>query len=577
MTLRQNFTIACAFVFTVTAVAAAVPPPASAYIQKITVDPTEPSTLYAASPGAGLYRSLDGGDSWVSIAPGEDLRYFNAIVIDPRDTSRLFTGGRDSGLWFSEDQGENWERIGLETESILDIALDPTNPKRAFVLAPYGVYRTDNILSGHWEQVFDYEAYLSDNRMASWPARPWRMSRFQGITVNPHNPEVVAIGARWEGGYHLSTDGGQTWNHKPVGPIFRRVDRFDFDPVDPSVQYAATHHQGVFKSHNNGESWSSSSSGIEPQKRTPHYGAVLVSGMAFDPGDPRIIYSGSDYSNWKSTDGGQTWKELGITLTCEFARSFVVAPGNPSIVYAGTNVGIYRSDDQGATWESCNRGLPERQILDTCTAEIEGETFAYAVVRGRPAVFRRSITRDTDWVSMSWILYEDAQSIRFDPSDSVLILETDKGIRRSYDGGFRWDVEPTLYVDQAIVTAVGPIESSGTVPEGKRRISVGITGAPLPDDTVVDALYQRPPYISLQVVGPGYPLDGSTPVWSGHWDRQLSGTIDIPEDSIRSDEESFLYVEVRDFQWGTLTGRARIDEAQGESVSIEVDLLNRWQ
>ena len=403
------------------------------------------------------------------------------------------------------------------------------------------------------------------------------MTRFQGITINPHDPEVIAVGARWEGGFHLSRDGGRTWAHQQIGPIFRRVDRLVFDPVDPSVRYAATHHQGVFKSYNNGESWVSSSSGIEPQKRTPHYGAVLVSGMAFDPGDPRAIYSGSDYSNWKSTDGGQTWEELGITLTCEFARSFAVAPGCPPTVYAGTNVGLYRSRDHGATWEPCNRGLPERQILDTCTAEIEGEMFEYAVVRGRPAVFRRSITRESDWVSMSWMLYEEGQSIRFDPSEGSLFLETDKGTRRSDDGGFRWELEPTLYVDQTLVAAAASVVSPGGVPKGQRGISVMITGAPELDDAVVDPLYQRPPYVSLQIVGPGYPHDGSVPVWSGHWDQHLSGTMVLPEASIRSDGDLWLYVEVRDFQWGTRTGRVRIDDSPGAVLTVEVSLSSPWQ
>lgn len=568
--LTSRAIVAIATLIAATAAVASVPPPASAYFQKIVVDPNQPSTLYAASPGAGLYRSLDGGDSWVSISPGEDLRQFNTIVVDPEDGSRLFTGGKESGLWYSADQGETWERIGLENDSILDLAMDPMNPRRIFALVPNGVRRTDDVHSGRWVSVFDYDAFLRENRVPSWPPGDWQMTRFQGLSINPHEPQVVAIGARWEGGYHLSTDGGENWSHQPVGPLFRRVDRLVFDPVDPSVQYAATHHQGVFKSYNGGASWISSSTGIEPQKRTPHYGAVLVSGMAFDPNDPRTIYSGSDYSNWKSIDGGRTWDELGITLTCEFARSFAVAPGEPETVYAGTNVGIYRSRDRGATWESCNRGLPEREIIHTCIAEMKGEAFAYAVVRGRPAVFRRSITRDTDWVSMSWVLYENARSIRFEPSDGVLVLETDKGIRRSSDGGFRWDVEPTLYAERAIVSAAAPIAPPDVVAEGHRRILIAITGAAAPDDSVVDALYQRPPYVSLQVVGSGYPLDGSTPTWSGFWESRLSGAVDLPEELIRSDGESFLYVEVRDFQWGTLVGRSRIDGTG--TVVVEVEL-----
>ncbi len=547
-----------------------VPPPASAYIQRIVVDPDQPDTLYAASPGSGLYRSLNGGDSWSSIAPNKDLRHFNAVAIDPSDSSRLFTGGKDSGIWYSPDRGTHWEPIGLEGESILDLALDPAKPERIFVLVPDGVYRSDGALSGAWEQVFDYPAFLDQNRRSAWPPDTWQMTRFQGITVDPHDPRIITIGARWEGGYHLSADGGQTWTHEKVGPIFRRPDRIAFDPDGPAIRYAATHHQGVFKSYNHGQSWVSSSRGIEPQKRTPTYGAVLVSGLAFDPTDARIIYSGSDYSNWKSTDGGQSWEELGLTLTCEFARSFAVAPGNPSTVYAGTNVGIYRSTDQGATWEPCNRGLPERQILETCLATIDGESYEYAVARGRPTVFRRSVTRNTDWVSMSWMLYEDAHAITFDAAEGVLTIETDKGTRRSFDGGFRWDVEPTVYEDRPSILPPAPGAIEEPVSGDGRLIPIMITGAPEPDDRLVNPLYQRPPYISIQIVPCGYPLDGSIPAWSGRWDHQLSGTIQIPEAILQSAEHLLLYVEVRDFQYGTLTGQTPFDPAPDTPIKVAV-------
>ena len=341
-----------------------------------------------------------------------------------------------------------------------------------------------------------------------------------------------------------------------------------FDPGDPAVLYAATHHQGLFKSHNRGRSWVSMNRGLEPQKRTPWYGAVLISGLAFDPDNARTLYAGSDYSNWKSTDGGRTWQELGITLTCEFARSFAVAPGNPPTVYAGTNVGIYRSSDAGATWESCNRGLPTREIIATCEGHIGDERFQFAAVRGRPAVYRRSLTRGTDWVSISWMLYEDVHALRFDSGEGALIISTGSGEHRSMDGGLRWDVPAVTYASRQTPDPPSTLRSD-VPPADDPMVPVVITGAPVPDDARVDPLYRRPPYVSLQLVGPGYPLDGSVPFASGQWDSSLSGPFRLPPETGGSGRDDLLlYVEVRDFQWGTLTGSAPLEHPSSAVAPI---------
>ena len=545
-----------------------IPPPGSAYIQSIVVDPSVSDTLYLASPGAGLYRSTDAAQTWVSIRPAQDLNRLYAVAIDPIAPSRILAGGEASGLWRSPDRGASWDQAGLHGISILDIAIDPANPNRVYILAPEGVYRTTNLSEPNWRLVFDYPFFLRENRQSEWPDDPWLFTRFQKITVNPHDPRTVMVGARWEGGFHHSDDDGDTWTHETISEIFRRVDLVTFDPVDAEVFYAATHHQGVFKSHNRGRSWLPMNRGLEPQRRTPHYGALLVDGLAFAPGDSDTIYAGSDFSNWKTTDGGWSWSELARSLTCEFARSFAVDPSDSKTVYAGTNVGVYKSTDGGQTWSSANRGLPTREILDTLVVEFDGEDLEFAVVRGRPAVFRRSLTHQTDWVSMSWLLYEDATTIDYDPDHRELILHTTNGERRSSDGGFRWDTPSVDYASRQISEPdPPPLQDSES---DVCNLPVVIQGAVLPDDTVVDPLYQRPPYISLQIVKASYPLDQSEPLWSTCWDRDLSGVLTIPTGLLHPDEDTFLYVEVRDFQLGTLTGSAPLHLCNGNVIAVQV-------
>lgn len=540
---------------------ATVPPPASAYIMKLAAFPGDDSTLFAATNGSGLYRSENRGDLWTDISPHPDLRHYNIVVFDPFTPSELYTGGRDSGLWHSIDQGDSWTLLAFPETSILSLVIDPTDPERLYVLTPNGVHRNEEGGKGPWTHVFNYPQFIEDNNVP-WPNPAWpqEFGRFQHLTLDPREPDTLFVGGRWENGYHRSDDGGDTWRHETLGPLFRRADRIIPDPETSGLLYAETHHQGMFKSYNNGHSWVSSSHGIAPQKRTPHYGAVLISGSAFDPDNPDIIYAGSDYSNWKTTDTGATWHEVGHSLTCEFARSFLVTR---DVIYAGTNVGIYRSFDHGTTWTSANRGLPAREIIGTAEGTVGDEQFEFAITAGRPAVYRRSLDADTDWASVSWLLYENASAIRFEAETETVIITTLKGEYQSTDAGLRWNVPPTIYPPK-------PLETPAPPPAGPGAISVAIHGATVPDDSPIDSWYQRPPYIAFAIVGPGYPRDGSTPLWTGYWHKKLTGTLSLPSSILESTDNLILRAEVRDFQYGTRVGQAPLTPTQPIIIAVEL-------
>ena len=530
-----------------------IPPPASAYIGSLSIHPKIPGLLFAASPGGGLYRSIDAAASWqhIDAAPGVDD--YNVVLVDAVQSSRVFAGGKGTGVYVSDDLGDTWRNAGPDGVTVVHLALDPSHPGRVWALAPEGVWRTDDISTPTaWRLVWDYTAWRRAHHQPEWTMEEGEFTRFQKITVNPHHPGTVLVGARWEGGYHRSDDAGETWRHESLNGLFRRADYVLVDPSRPGVLLAGTHHQGMFKSYNDGRSWVVTGRNLIPQRRTPHYGVYLMGDPARSPHDPDTLFVGSDYSSWKSVDGGDSWEELGRTLTCEFARAFAVSPQDPNVVYAGTNVGAYKSIDGGTTWTPANRGFPERDIRQTLDVELDGETWRYAIMVGQPAVYRRSVTRDTDWRSMSWLLYREVDHIRWEAATHELVLTTPEGEVRSRDGGFRWDLPEVTYAHRELSN----LKSDNPSPPVGEGTQVIIVGAAVPDDSLVDALYQRPPFVSLQLVTRDYPQDGSIPRWSVLWDRALQGRINPPANVVR-DGIYDLYVEVRDFQDGTRTGRTR--------------------
>jgi len=150
---------------------------------------------------------------------------------------------------------------------------------------------------------------------------------------------------------------------QPVGPtnIGGRISDVAFDPLRPTIVYAAAATGGLFKSTDSGQTW------------RPIFDAqpVLSLGdLAIDPVDTDVLYAGTGEANgghnnfsgtglYKSTDGGETWSLTGLENTASIGR-VLVDPTNPNRVFvaaAGSYFvpnperGVYRSLDAGATWE----------------------------------------------------------------------------------------------------------------------------------------------------------------------------------------------------------------------------------
>jgi photosystem II stability/assembly factor-like uncharacterized protein len=153
---------------------------------------------------------------------------------------------------------------------------------------------------------------------------------------------------------------GLKW--RMIGP-FRggRVNAVSGVPGQPSTFYFGSVGGGVWKTTNAGRTWT-------PVFDSQPVGSIGAIGVA--PSSPNIVYVGTgeadmrsqiSYGNgvYKSTDGGRTWKHLGLDDTRQIGR-VVVDPKNPDVVFVaalghayGPNPerGVFRSKDGGATWQ----------------------------------------------------------------------------------------------------------------------------------------------------------------------------------------------------------------------------------
>ena len=158
-------------------------------------------------------------------------------------------------------------------------------------------------------------------------------------------------------------------NWQPVGPFTHtntgswssgqgRVNIVHVDPSNPNTIYLGAPAGGIWKSTNNGSTWT---------PLTDELPQIGVSGIAVDYSDPNTIYiatgdkdAGDSYSVgvYKSTDGGVTWNPTGLMGTSNPSRAgdILIHPTNNQILLCATNSGIYRTTNAGATWARVRLG-----------------------------------------------------------------------------------------------------------------------------------------------------------------------------------------------------------------------------
>ena len=393
-------------------------------IQAIVLDPKTPGTLYAASDA--IYKSIDGGAHWdpASIGISDEVI---ALVIDPETSATVYAVTSHSGIFRSADGGDFWTQIGgvgVIGTSLGALAIDPSAPATLYASGSGGIYKTVDG-GANW-------SHLNNESGA--------------IVIAPDDPATIYVSGS---SLIKSSDGGAHWGDANTGLPELGLGTLAADPRQPGTLYAGFASDsvfgsvgGVFKTIDGGAHWNPASAGLV---------TINARTLALDPNTADTVYAGTDGGGiFKSSDGGDHWRVLNEGLPHLTVKAVTADPATTGLLYAATKQGgVFTSSDGGGHWEPVNAGLlrPKDFLLSL-------DADAIAIDPGTPAILYTALDTvgafksgdsGATWNAAMTGLTGAPSAFAIDPAGALYAV-ANLQLFKSPDGGGTWGVIPAIGV-----------------------------------------------------------------------------------------------------------------------------------
>lgn len=432
---------------------------------------------WANGPDRGVFRSLDGGSTWKKALYVDERLGASAVAMNPLNPKEVYAAlwfgqrkpwtiisGSDAkagaGVYKSTDGGDTWLKldVGLPQGLIgkIDLDVSPSNPRRVYALieapdAERALYRTD-------------DAGATWARQSNAPGLLRRPFYYTNVHAHPKNPDIVFVSNE---SFFKSTDGGATF--KTLSTPHGDNHALWINPDNPDLM-VQTNDGGANVTLNGGISWTTQMNqptaeiyGIETDDQFPYrlYGAQQDTGWplilpslppfahSYDdallmqvpgpgcetgpvkpkPGAPHIVYgvckgefyrmnmeTGQEQSYWIYPQNRYGQAASAIRYRMQRITPFEISPHDPEVIYHGSQY-LHRTANGGQTWDTISPDL---------TAKPEGTQG----ISGEP------ITRDITGEEMYSTIYAIEES-RLEPG--VIWVGTNDGlVQISRNGGKTW-------------------------------------------------------------------------------------------------------------------------------------------
>lgn len=294
----------------------------------------------------GFFRSANGGENWSEIGVDTIEGTVISVAIHPNNANIVLAGTSGDGLYRSVDGGVSWTKVsqGLGDSSFYSVAFAASDPTQVYAGGFNWVYRSAN--SGQSFSIADtnFPAYY-----------------ISGLAIHPADPQVVLVGSNmflW-GGVYRRTSTNASFSFASHGMEETFVLSIAQDPVDPAVLYASTWGAGFFRSNDGGLNWNNSNRAV------PYL--YTIEAVQGGPNEV-VLYAGTFYSDYgilRSYDRGNTWTEVSRVFPSYISFDLQTTHNNPDRLIAATHHGIQFSTNGGVTWGTASN-LNQGIVLRLC-------------------------------------------------------------------------------------------------------------------------------------------------------------------------------------------------------------------
>ncbi|MCF6271501.1 MAG: T9SS type A sorting domain-containing protein [Melioribacteraceae bacterium] len=475
--------------------------------------PTHGTVGNASSFAGGFFSSTNGGDTWQDLTSNlpryqadEDRFYFYwKFTVNPLNPNSILIG---TGLSYPEEEYEAYEEWGIyrtynagqtwaiTSDNIVMGWMNETffDEKHALVLemAPSDtniIYWGRDWINKTTDGGETWQQKYTQKVGTAWKGNGFEMMMTEGIGFDPSNSQIIYV-AYDDNGPFRSDDGADSF--EPLDKVQNPYDNYDaakdieIDPANGDVYLSRYDGVGlafannfglgsVYKSVDNGNSWSEISTGI-PDGRPD----LVMDKNLGSPGQ-RVLYCAS-YGNgvYKTTNSGKSWTQInnGLGNNAAGAWEIFINPNNSNELYLGINnigegAGLYKSTNAGSQWNKVT-SFPDYDVL--CIDYDKTNNILYAGgTENYDWSVAGSLNKSTDNGSTWTQIFDHPRvaDVEINPDNpdiifavsqswySVWLENKNPGIYKSIDGGSTWNnISENLAHTYVLFIALNPHNTS---------------------------------------------------------------------------------------------------------------------
>ena len=371
-------------------------------VRAMALAPSDPKAI-AVGALDGVYRSLDGGESWEKITPASypEMKNFESVAFDPLSVNAVYAGTWHLP-WKTEDGGRTWQNIKqgiIDDSDVFSIIVDPKNPAVVYASACSGIYKSDT----------------AGKQFTKVQGIPFSARRTRVLQQDPSNGAVVYAGTTE--GLWRTKDAGSTWAR--ISPANFVVNDVMVDPRNSQLVFVATDRTGILVSRDGGTTFTSSNRGFSHRQVTAVLADKDSSGRLYVSMINNREYGGI----YMSSNAGTSWSAMNTGLGTR--DIFSLRQTDSGALVAGTNQGVFTLERNGTTWKPISTTLSEK--IKTVPVRVRK--------KGGPKTMERR-----DWVKGEI----SGRVVEVKTGEKQWFAATSQGLYRSLDGGKSWTGGPVL-------------------------------------------------------------------------------------------------------------------------------------